>query len=400
MRRTPRRRVRCPDAGALSPDAQLAGITVEGANTLTRSLIQFGQGVTRSHPHLYDIMRTLEAKDQPEAFQRELTNMVRHGVSTSLSSMGAPRGRLARRPGRSWPHVCSRHPAPVSKPAGRAAASSLSALTAPSPRLGRGNAPFEATVDSAAVAHYEAQLNRLAATFAATTDLSLTLGGALKREEMISGRLADALSGLFLGYATLWWCSAPQRKSSPGMGTLMHYCLRALLADTQAALDGVRANFPVAAIRPIMSLVSAAPLGATYCAPDDKLVAATAGLLTRDTGVWREFQNDVFFPADAKARLTMLRDWMPRAVEADALARTLKREKREATAEESAFLDSVAAARDAIVQVDVFDELGEAARDAKHVRPALRPYTPVATVEAILQAQGAAGKQAASAAAA
>jgi acyl-CoA dehydrogenase len=33
------------------------GITVEGANILTRSLIQFGQGLTRSHPHLLHIIK-------------------------------------------------------------------------------------------------------------------------------------------------------------------------------------------------------------------------------------------------------------------------------------------------------------------------------------------------------
>lgn len=38
-------------------------ITVEGANTLTRSLIIFGQGLTRSHPHLLDIIRSIQAGD-------------------------------------------------------------------------------------------------------------------------------------------------------------------------------------------------------------------------------------------------------------------------------------------------------------------------------------------------
>lgn len=38
-------------------------ITVEGANTLTRSLIIFGQGLTRSHPHLLDIMKAIQHGD-------------------------------------------------------------------------------------------------------------------------------------------------------------------------------------------------------------------------------------------------------------------------------------------------------------------------------------------------
>jgi len=88
------------------------GITVEGANTLTRSLIIFGQGVTRSHPHLYDTMKTLTAKDDPKGFSRELKNMVSHTVTTSISSMG------------------------------RSVSSSLSALSAPSPQTVRSLACF------------------------------------------------------------------------------------------------------------------------------------------------------------------------------------------------------------------------------------------------------------------
>ena len=33
------------------------GITVEGSNTLTRSLIIFGQGLNKSHPFIFPIVR-------------------------------------------------------------------------------------------------------------------------------------------------------------------------------------------------------------------------------------------------------------------------------------------------------------------------------------------------------
>ena len=32
------------------------GITVEGSNTLTRSLIIFGQGLNKSHPYIYPLL--------------------------------------------------------------------------------------------------------------------------------------------------------------------------------------------------------------------------------------------------------------------------------------------------------------------------------------------------------
>lgn len=254
--------------------------------------------------------------------------------------------------------------------------------------MGKGS--DEALVDPAAVKHYETQLMRLAATFAATTDFALLLGGALKREEMVSGRLADALSSLFLGYATLWYCAHPARAQTGGLGTLMHYSMKGLLNEAQLALDGVARNFPIAPVRPAMALVAARALGASYGIPEDRLVQAAASTITHDTGVWRLMQTDVHFPKDAAARITMLRDWMPRAVEADALSRAIKREKRQPTKEEAAFLASVEAARDSIVQVDAFDELGAAARDKAHVRPALLPYTPDVHADTIVKQRAAA----------
>ncbi len=40
------------------------GITVEGANILTRTLITFAQGALRSHPYLY---REIQAAQNPDA---------------------------------------------------------------------------------------------------------------------------------------------------------------------------------------------------------------------------------------------------------------------------------------------------------------------------------------------
>ena len=43
------------------------GITVEGANILTRNMIIFGQGAIRCHPYLLDEMLALEMKDETKA---------------------------------------------------------------------------------------------------------------------------------------------------------------------------------------------------------------------------------------------------------------------------------------------------------------------------------------------
>lgn len=50
------------------------GITVEGSNTMTRSLLIFGQGLVRSHPHLLNIIDSIESNDQ-HAFSKHLLSL-------------------------------------------------------------------------------------------------------------------------------------------------------------------------------------------------------------------------------------------------------------------------------------------------------------------------------------
>ena len=59
------------------------GITVEGSNTMTRSLLIFGQGVVRSHPHLLSIVRALQAEDR-EAFAAAVTSTARDVLALLL----------------------------------------------------------------------------------------------------------------------------------------------------------------------------------------------------------------------------------------------------------------------------------------------------------------------------
>src|SRR6204780_2067391 len=58
---------------------------------------------------------------------------------------------------------------------------------------------FSPAPDAAEATKFYRQLGRYAAAFALSVDMALlTLGGALKRKEMISARFGDILSGLYL----------------------------------------------------------------------------------------------------------------------------------------------------------------------------------------------------------
>src|SRR5947207_15769466 len=65
------------------------GITVEGANIVTRSLIQFGQGAIRSHPFLLKEMSALEDPERArglEEFDRAFWSHMAHSFYTALST--------------------------------------------------------------------------------------------------------------------------------------------------------------------------------------------------------------------------------------------------------------------------------------------------------------------------
>ena len=56
------------------------GITVEGSNVLTKNLIIFGQGLNKSHPHIFPILETIE-KDDVNKFMNEFYKIVSHSLT-------------------------------------------------------------------------------------------------------------------------------------------------------------------------------------------------------------------------------------------------------------------------------------------------------------------------------
>src|SRR6185437_7901848 len=123
------------------------GITVEGA--------------IRSHPYLLKEMAALEDPDRArglEAFDRDFWAHVGHSVTNALRAWG-----------RAW----------------------TGAIFAPAPAAGQAS-------------RFYRPLGRYASAFALAVDVALlSLGGALKRQEMISARFGDVLSELYLLSAVL-----------------------------------------------------------------------------------------------------------------------------------------------------------------------------------------------------
>ena len=228
-------------------------ITVEGANILTRSLIIFGQGAIRCHPHVLDEMRATREPDRSLAsrhFDQAFWSHVRFTLSNGV----------------------------------RALVHGLS------------GAAFAGTASRAApeTRHYYRRLTRLSAGFALLADVAmLALGGSLKRREKISARLGDILSLMYLCSAALkrYEDEGRQGQDLP----LLDWSMQDALVSIQAAFEGVLANFPSKLLGAMLRVVLF-PLGRPFAGPKDELGHRVAALLAADGAVRERLCTGMYVP--------------------------------------------------------------------------------------------------------
>jgi acyl-CoA dehydrogenase len=215
--------------------AMPVAITVEGANILTRNLIIFGQGAIRCHPYLLEEMFAVEDADEERGIERFDRVIYKHlafaaGNFGRAAWHGMTLGRFAPRPGAA----------------------------------------------GAAVPCYR-QLGRYSAALAFVAEVALVhLGGALKRKEMISARLGDVLSELYLLSCVLkrFHCDGQPGEDLP----LVTWCCESGFATIERSFDEVFRNYPSRALAALMRLV-VLPFGVRHRGPADVLSRRCADLL-------------------------------------------------------------------------------------------------------------------------
>lgn len=214
------------------------GITVEGANILTRSLMIFGQGAIRCHPFIVDEIEAAGLEDKRQAVDQ-------------------------------FDGVFYRHIAHTSRNALRAFAMGLTA------------GGFDATPTRGNLSTYYRQLSRFSAAYALMTDVSLlSIGGGLKARQRLSGRMADCLVHLYYASAVIkYW---HDQDYADDQRPLVEWCLQSCLHDLQKDMRELIINFPVPALRwPMRILIF--PLGATGLnGPDDRLGTQIAMSIVED----------------------------------------------------------------------------------------------------------------------
>lgn len=258
------------------------GITVEGANILTRSLIIFGQGAIRCHPYLLAEMEavrdTSEARGM-QAFDKAFWSHVRHSAFNALQAF--------------W-----------------------HALT------GSVFVHVDANVARSMRPYYR-QLTRYSAAFAFTADVALLLlGGALKFRESLSGRLGDVLAQLYIASAAL------RRYEDEGRpvedATLVHWSVQDALYRAETALDGVLRNFPRPGLGILLRLI-VLPLGRRSTPPSDALGRKIAEALVRPGACRDRLTRNCFIPQDPEEPVSAMEEALRAAIAAEQVEKKVRK---------------------------------------------------------------------------
>jgi acyl-CoA dehydrogenase len=254
-------------------------ITVEGANILTRSMIIFGQGVIRGHPYLF----------------REISAIHEENRETALHAFDAAL----------FGHLLF------------AASNKARALW-----LGLTGARFVRSPGDANTRPYYRQLTRLSSAFAFATDMALlALGGALKRRERISARLADVLSELYLASCALKRFEDEGRPAEDV--PLLHWTLQDSLARIERAFHGLFDNLP-GRFLPCALRIITFPLGRQFRPPRDRLGEAVCNSVLRPGPSRERLTAGMFVPRTEAHPLGTLEAALVAAIAAEPAERKLR----------------------------------------------------------------------------
>jgi acyl-CoA dehydrogenase len=164
------------------------GITVEGSNILTRSLIIFGQGLNKSHPYIYNIFDAIQTNDLVK-FKKEFNNMVLFSTKLYIKSI------------------------------------TIDILPN--------------TINSCV------RLENLIKKYANLANFVALLGGKIKSEQMISGHMADILSNIYLAESVIWY----HNNNTDIPNEIRDYCIDKLCSEAEMKLNLVINNYPNKIIR-------------------------------------------------------------------------------------------------------------------------------------------------------
>ncbi len=271
-------------------------ITVEGANILTRNMIIYGQGAIRCHPY---VLKEMQAAADPnherglEQFDDLLFRHIGHAMSAAARSL----------------------------------------------MLGLTLSKLSSVPTDGPTKRYYQHINRFSAGFALLSDTAmLTLGGALKRKEMLSARLGDILSYMYLASAVL---KRYEDQGQPAADLpLVDWACRHLLYQAQEQMHGVLRNLPnrwaSIALRVIVF-----PLGRRYNAPSDRIENRVAELFLRPSATRGRLIANTYLARVEDNPLGQLEEAMELTIELEPIEKRLRKAIKDGVVAESTFAQQI-----------------------------------------------------------
>lgn len=261
------------------------GITVEGANILTRTLITFAQGALRAHPYLFKEVQAAQNPDSRaglEAFEEAFNGHIAFSLSNVAGSFfhNATGGLFGEVPEKAY-----------------------------------------------GTAEWYRQLWRASRSFALVSDLTVALlGGGLKTKQRLTGRMADALAELYMLACVLKRYEDDGKPA--GDRLIVELAARNGLHRFQQALGGVIDNFPVAPARYLMRFV-VFPLGRRMKPAGDRLGREVARLALEPGEVRDRLTRDIFVSRDVNDPTGLLEVTLDKVIASKAAEKKLDKAIRD-----------------------------------------------------------------------
>jgi len=152
------------------------GITVEGSNTLTRGLIIFGQGLNKSHPHIFPIFQNIQDDNLTE-FKTNFNKLLSEIGQNYLNIFNPIYHKD------SYPNYTLSYVSPESD-------------------FQSGSTLRRVTTD---IDKIHSRLDRATLKFSLLANFIALLGGKIKSKQMLSGYMSDIVSNLYLGHSIVWY---------------------------------------------------------------------------------------------------------------------------------------------------------------------------------------------------
>lgn len=265
------------------------GITVEGANILTRNLIIFGQGALRCHPYVAKEIAAMNNNNEIDAII-EFDQLIFKHLGYLINNM-------------------------------------VRSLT-----YGFTGTCLISLKENGFLKTYLKQITRYSRVYAMVVDLvMLSIGGDLKRRELLSARLGDMLSYLYMASAVVKYFQDAGR--NPADEPFVEWSIKTCLYEYQQSLQTLLNNLPHKGLAWLIRFMSF-PFGFSAAQPLDKTAKNIAKILTTESDLRSRLTQYCYVGKKNEDAVAALEYVFQRTLSAEKIQKKLQKTFKEGTIEQ------------------------------------------------------------------